>query len=478
MIESYIAVDIGASSGRLIAGFIENSVLKTEEIHRFKNGYVQKEGHFVWDTEHLFAQILKGLKAASAKGYEPISLGIDTWGVDYVLIDKRGEPTAPAYAYRDGRTSREVLEKLWSQISARELYKRNGIQKQAFNTIYQLFEQKLRDPDALERAETLLMMPDYLNFKLTGIRKSEYTNGTTSQLVSCAARDWDYDLIAKLGLPAKIFSHLNPPGTTVGPLKAEIADRLGLKHGLEVVMVASHDTASAVAAAPLLSDDHIFLSSGTWSLMGVERLEPDCSELSYEHNFTNEGGCNYRYRYLKNIMGLWILQNLRREIFCPSFEAYYAAAVRGSSFQGVVDVNDSSFLAPPSMKDAITGYCRSHSLPVPQNDDEILCCAYNSLASSYEKTVREIELITGRTYECINIIGGGCQDKLLNYLIARRTGKRIYTGPVEGTAIGNLCVQMLKAGKIQDLDSARRLITRSFAITLVDDDDSAFTFKA
>ena len=463
-----IAVDIGASSGRLIAGYLQDKILKTQEIYRFKNGFQEQNGHFVWDLEHLFNEIVNGLKVAKQKDLEPISLGIDTWAVDYVLLDKDDKLTAPAYAYRDSRIN-GVDKELYKIISAQDLYKRNGIQKLAFNTIYQLYEQKLHDPKALESAESFLMIPDYLNFKLTGIKKNEYTNATTSQLVSPITENWDYELISKLGLPQKIFKPLCKPGTSVGRLKSDLVEKLGFD--LEVVMVTSHDTASAVVAAPLTNNSHIYLSSGTWSLMGIERKEADCTQLSYEHNFTNEGGYDYRYRYLKNIMGLWILQNLRREIGFTSFEDVYQKALSGKTYTTIVDVNDDLFLAPPSMKQAFIDYCKAHNLKEPHNDNEILFCAYNSLAHCYQNVVQEIESVTSKTYDCINIIGGGSQDKLLNSMIADITGKIILTGPVEGTAIGNLCVQLIKLGLIADLESARKLITQSFAIEKVNSKD-------
>lgn len=462
--KAYLAIDIGASSGRLIAGYLDHGQLKMDELHRFKNGMVEIDGHMGWDIDSIFSELLTALKKAHDKGLEVQSIGIDTWGVDYFLIKEDGSLAERSYAYRDSRTE-GMDEELYKIIPLPELYERTGIQKLMFNTVYQLLEQKLHRPEALEQAAHFLMVPDYLNYRLTGSAKNEYTNATTAQLVNVNTNDWDYELLEKMGIPTKLFKPVCKPGTLCGMLKPEIAAQVGFN--AEVVMIGSHDTASAVIAAPLLSDDHIYLSSGTWSLMGIELEHANTSAKSFAYNFTNEGGYDYRFRYLKNIMGMWILQNLRKEFPPMTFEESYALAAEGSYFKSVVDVNDQLFLNPKSMKQAFVTYCEQHNMPAPQTNAEVIYCAYNSLAHCYQKVVAEIEELTGRQFSAINIIGGGCQDKFLNKLIAQITGKRIFTGPIEATALGNICVQMIKDKTLSSLQEAREVIAKSFAITEV-----------
>lgn len=464
--KAYLAIDIGASSGRLIAGYIEQDLLKMKEIYRFTNGMSKVGDHLGWDVDHLLSEIISALKAANKEGYEIQSLGIDTWGVDYMLIKSDGSLADQSYAYRDDRTN-GMDEAFYKEVMPlKELYARNGIQKLIFNTVYQLMAHLKQNPTALQNASSLLMMPDYLNYCLTGEAKNEYTNATTAQLVNVQTKDWDYELIERMGVPTRLFKPVCMPGTICGRLKPKIVEQVGFD--CDVVMVGSHDTASAVAAAPLLDFDHIFLSSGTWSLMGVEQLEANCSDESFAHNFTNEGGYNYRYRFLKNIMGSWILQNLRKELPKMSFSEQYELAAQGSNFTTVVDVNDQLFLNPKSMKQAFIDYCNQHNLPAPSTNAEVLYCAYNSLANCYKTVVQELEELTHKSYKAINIFGGGCQDQYLNKLIAKATGKTILTGPIEATALGNICVQMIKYGDVADLTAARELIVKSFDIAKVE----------
>ena len=335
-------------------------------------------------------------------------------------------------------------------IGEKELYSRNGIQKQLFNSIYQLVAIKNQSPDLLDKAEHFLMIPEYLNFLLTGKMKNEYTNATTTQLVNAKSQDWDFELMEKLGIPTKIFGKLNMPKTVVGSLTEEISERVGFQ--TQVVLPATHDTGAAVMAVPTTSDDAIYLSSGTWSLMGIERLIPDCSEQSREHNFTNEGGYHYRYRYLKNIMGMWMMQNLRREFKHKyTFEELYQLAYIGRYFTSVVNVNAEDFLAPESMTKALQDYCAKTNQEVPETQCELLYCVYCSLARCY-------------AYNKIHVVGGGCQDQFLNSLIATETGKEVFAGPVEATALGNLMAQMLKDNVFEDLSDARRIVAKSFDV--------------
>lgn len=461
----YLAVDIGASSGRHILGWMENGKLRLEEIYRFANGLMEKNGHLCWDMERLVQEVINGLKKCHELNRIPTSMGIDTWGVDFVLLDKEGKILGDTVAYRDSRTQGMDTE-VYKVISEAELYGRNGIQKQLFNSIYQLMAIKHEHPEYLEQAETFLMVPEYLNYRLTGICKNEYTNATTGQLVNAQTCDWDYGLLQKLGLPTKIFGELNMPKTLVGGFSDEIKKEVGFD--TEVVLPATHDTGSAVLAVPATDEDYIYLSSGTWSLMGIERLIPDCTEASRKLNFTNEGGYHYRYRYLKNIMGMWMMQSLRKEFkHAYSFEELYTLADIGKYFTSIVDVNDSSFLAPESMIGALQAYCEKTGQEKPETECELLYCVYNSLAACYQKTVKEIEDITARSYSRIHIVGGGCQDKFLNRLLAEKTGKQVYAGPIEGTAIGNIMAQMLRDGTYKDLTDARKNIAKSFDVKLV-----------
>lgn len=461
----YLAVDIGASSGRHILGWMENGKLRLEEIYRFANKLVDRQGHLCWDLDNLYQEVLSGLKKCKSLNRIPVSMGIDTWGVDFVLLDGEDKVLGDTIAYRDSRTKGMDAE-VYKVISEQDLYSRNGIQKQLFNSIYQLMAIKKSNPEYLQQAKAFLMIPEYLNFLLTGVKVNEYTNATTGQLVNAETRDWDFELLARLGLPTEIFGRLQMPKSVVGRFQATIREQAGFD--TEVVLPATHDTGSAVLAVPATDDDYIYLSSGTWSLMGIERLIPDCTEASRKLNFTNEGGYHYRYRYLKNIMGMWMMQSLRREFKHDySFEELYTLAGIGKYFASVVDVNDESFLAPDSMIGALQAYCERTGQEKPETECELLYCVYNSLARCYQRTVQEIEQITGRSYSRIHIVGGGCQDKFLNRLIAERTGKEVYAGPVEGTAIGNIMAQMLKDGTYSDLPEARRNIAKSFDVKLV-----------
>lgn len=461
----YLAVDIGASSGRHILGWMDKGKIRMEEIYRFENKLEKRNGHLCWDLNHLFHEVVEGLHKCKELDRIPASVGIDTWGVDFVLLDAHGNVLGNTVAYRDGRT-KGMDEEIYKVISESELYGRNGIQKQLFNSIYQLMAIKKETPQLLERAERFLMIPEYLNYRLTGVAMNEYTNATTSQLVNAKTQDWDFELMEMLDLPTKIFGELNMPKTLVGPLSSNMAERVGFQ--TNVVLPATHDTGSAVMAVPTNSDDSIYLSSGTWSLMGIERLIPDCTEMSRKHNFTNEGGYHHRYRYLKNIMGMWIMQNLRREFKHKyTFEELYELAHIGRYFTSTVDVNDDMFLAPDSMIRVLQDYCEQTGQEKPETECELLYCVYRSLAKCYAKTVAEIETVTGRTYDTIHVVGGGCQDKFLDRLLVEVTGKEVYAGPVEATAIGNIMAQMLRDNVFEDLKEARQVVAKSFDVKRV-----------
>lgn len=462
----YLAIDIGASSGRHILGWMDKGKMRIEEIYRFENKLVKQNGHLCWDLDHLFHEVVAGLRKCKELNRVPASVGIDTWGVDFVLLDRNGNVIGNTVAYRDGRT-KGMDEEVYKVIPEAKLYSRNGIQKQLFNSIYQLMAIKQETPQVLEKAERFLMIPEYLNYRLTGVAMNEYTNATTSQLVNAQTQDWDYELLEMLGLPTKIFGKLNMPKTLVGPLSGEMAERVGFQ--TNVVLPATHDTGSAVMAVPTNSDDSIYLSSGTWSLMGIERLIPDCTETSRQHNFTNEGGYHHRYRYLKNIMGMWMMQNLRREFKHKyTFEELYELAHIGRYFTSTVNVNDEIFLAPESMIRAVQAYCEKTGQEKPETECELLYCIYKSLANCYAETVSEIQEVTGRVFDTIHVVGGGCQDKFLNHLLVETTGKEVYAGPVEATAIGNLMAQMLRDKVFKDLPAARQVVAKSFDVKRVE----------
>lgn len=473
----YLAIDIGASSGRHILGHVEDGRILLEEMYRFDNKQVHKNGHDCWDMDNLWNGILGGLKACREAGKIPQTIGIDTWAVDFVLIDKDGNTVGDAVAYRDGRT--KDADKLVDKIlPAVELYARTGIQKQLFNTIYQLMALKEEHPEQLEQAQTMLMIPDYFDYKLTGVMKQEYTNATSTNLVYAAAKTWDYELIEMLGLPRRLFGELSMPGTVVGNLTEEIQKEVGFD--ATVILPATHDTGSAFLAVPARDDKAVYLSSGTWSLLGVENEEPICTEDSWKENFTNEGGAWYRFRYLKNIIGLWMIQSIRRELNGVAYVAgrtsKYAdgkqwsfpdliEAARGAAdFHSIVDANDDCFLAPLSMIDAIKEYCRISGQQVPETVGEIMQCVYLSLSRCYKEAILNLCKLTGKIYTSINIVGGGCQDMYLNEMTAKAIGLPVYAGPVEGTAIGNLIVQFIAAGEFTDLQAARDAIRASFDI--------------
>ena len=473
----YLAIDIGASSGRHILGHVEGGRMILEEIYRFDNLQVHKNGHDCWDMNNLWNGIIGGLKACGELGKIPATVGIDTWGVDYVLLDENDNVLGEAVAYRDSRN--EGMDKEVSKyISPEELYARTGIQKQPFNTIYQLMAQKMEAPEQVDAAKRILMIPEYLNFLLTGVKMSEYTIASTSNLLDAHKKDWDKELIEMLGLPDEIFGELCMPGSTVGQLLPEIQTQVGFD--TTVILPATHDTGSAFLAVPAKDDNAVYLSSGTWSLLGVENEVAITTPESHAANFTNEGGAWYRYRYLSNIMGLWMIQSVRRELNGVSyvvgkeqrqatgkkwsFPDLIAEAEKEEGFSSMVDVNASCFLAPESMIQAIKDECARTGQVIPETVGQIMQCVYTSLSVCYRDAIKALEGLTGKRYTSINIVGGGCQDGYLNRRTAQATGLTVYAGPVEGTAIGNLLVQMIAGGELSDLAAARDAIRRSFEI--------------
>lgn len=457
----YLAIDIGASSGRHILGSLKDGRIELEEIHRFPNGMMERDGENVWDVDELFAQIKIGMKKCREAGKIPVSVGVDTWGVDFILLDREGNRIGNATAYRDGRT-RGMDTEVYNFISEEALYARTGIQKQIFNTIYQLMALKKQHSHQLEAAETLLMMPDYFHYLLSGTAATEYTNATTGQLVNPDTKDWDFELIDMLGYPRRIFREIVAPGTVLGELRKEVQKEVGFN--CKVVAPATHDTGSAVAAVPTDSDSPLYISSGTWSLMGTELAKADSSPRSREHNLTNEGGYDYRFRFLKNIMGLWMIQSVKKEIGGELDFGEICNLAEKSTISSIVDCNDDRFLAPANMTEEVQAACRESGQQVPQGIGETAGVIYNSLAKCYAETIKEIGTITGQAYDKIHIVGGGANADYLNRLTARETGVPVYAGPTEATAIGNLVVQMISEGDLLDLKDGRACVHRSFNI--------------
>lgn len=459
----YLAVDIGASSGRHILAELRDGQMILQEVHRFQNGMEEKNGALCWDIEHLFSEIKAGMKKCGEIGKIPVSVSVDTWGVDFVLLDEKDQVIGDTVGYRDRRTE-GMDHKVEAVIPQEELYRRTGIQKQSYNTIYQLQAIKEKHPEQLEKAENMLMLPDYFHFLLSGEKKMEYTIASTSQMLDAKTGDWDWELIEKLGFPKKIFQSVEMPGTLEGHLRKEVQEEVG--YDCAVVLPASHDTGSAVLAVPAEGDDVVYISSGTWSLMGVERKEPDCSLESMRADFTNEGGYEHRYRYLRNIMGLWMIQSVKKEFKEELSFAQICERAEQEQIASIVDCNDASFMAPKSMIHAVQDFCKRTNQQVPESVGEIAAVIYNSLARCYADTLTHLEELTGKYYDTVYVVGGGSNADYLNKLTAKFTGRKVSAGPGEATSIGNIAVQMLRDGMFEDLDTARACIRKSFGIRM------------
>lgn len=461
MANYYLGIDIGASSGRHILAHMEDGRMVLEEIHRFPNGMSMRDGELCWDTKALFGEILEGMKKCGELGKIPVSVGIDTWAVDFVLLDEDDNVIGNTVGYRDSRTN-GMDEKVYETISLEKLYARTGIQKQMFNSIYQLMALKTKKPQELARAKTFLMIPDFFNFLLCGEKCVEYTNATTTQLVSPTTKDWDVELIEMLGYPKEIFPKIRMAGTKLGFLCADVEKLVG--YSCDVVLPATHDTGSAVLAVPSNDDNTLYISSGTWSLMGVERKMADCSRESMACNFTNEGGYDYRFRYLKNIMGLWMIQSVKKEIAPDMGFGEICDKASREEISSLVDCNDDRFLAPASMTEEVKKACQESGQEVPQGISQVAAVIYNSLAKCYGETITEIEGITGVKYDSVHVVGGGANASYLNELTAKATGRTVYAGPTEATAIGNIAAQMLAGKELTNLTQARKVIFDSFDI--------------
>ncbi len=458
----HLAVDIGASSGRHIVGWLEDGVMKYEEVYRFYNGLDNIDGSLCWNTERLFSEIINGMKKCAEVGKIPSTMAIDTWGVDFVLLDKDGKIVGNSVGYRDSRTE-GYIEKAFETMSKRALYDETGLGTNTYNTLFQLLSLKDNHPEQLEAACDFLMIPDYFVYLLTGNKFNEYTNATTTELIDVHTNTWSKKVLDTYGIKKSLFRELSMPGTKAGKLKSEIKEKVG--YDLDVVLAASHDTASAVMAIPSNGDNVMYISSGTWSLMGIESMTPQLADICMEHSFTNEGGYNYRYTVLKNIMGLWMIQSVKKELNDKySFSELCDMAAENADFPSIVDAIDNRFLAPDNMIDEVKAFCKDTNQDVPETVGEIAAVIYNSLAACYRDCANEIEQFTGKKYPAINIIGGGSNAEYLNKVTAKMSGRTVLAGPSEATAIGNLMAQMLSVNKFNDLKDARDCVIKSFGI--------------
>lgn len=459
-----LAFDFGASSGRMILSKYEDGKIELEELHRFANEPVRVGGYFYWDTFRLLHELKTGLKKAAARKIPISSLAIDTWGVDYGLLDKDGNLIGNPVNYRDDRTI-GVIEEVGTIVPLEELYASTGIQFMNFNTVFQFYADKKMRPDIYEKADKFLMMPDLFNYFLTGKKYNEYTNASTGQLLDAKKRTWDMELLKRIGIRTDLFCEMIQPGTVVGGLLDEVVKETGLE-GVKVIAVGSHDTASAVAGTPFEEENAAFLSCGTWSLLGMEMDEPVLTKESYEYNYTNEGGVEGKIRLLKNINGLWIMQNLRKnwcefegEVSFPDI-IREARAAKNTSF--TIDPNDARFTAPYNMMNEVVAYCEEHGQGTPHGLGEIAMAIYNGLTMEYATTIKNLEVITKKEISCINMVGGGIQDALLCELTAKATNKKVVAGPIEGSVLGNVIMQLKTLGVIDSLEEGRTVIKNSF----------------
>lgn len=456
----YTAIDVGASSGRIMVGELNEGKLDIQEIHRFANGFSQRDGHCLWDIDHLLKQILQGLQKVKTLGYEHCTVGIDTWAVDYVLLDEKGDRLREAISYRDRRTD-HTIDKLEHTLSKAAIYQKTGIQFQPFNTIYQLFEE---DRELLKKTDKIMMIPDYLGYCLTGKAVTEITNVSTTQLLNVSTGKLDPELLQAVSVQEQQFAPLTEPGRELGMLRNDWFPDYDLPT-CKVMTVATHDTASAVIAAPGVNDSWAYISSGTWSLIGVENKLPILTDLALKNNYTNERGANNTIRFLKNIIGMWVIQEVKQQLQADySFQQLAEEAKKTEPFQQFINLNDKRFLNPENMIKEIQHYCRQTRQKIPRTAGELACCIYSNLAIIYAIAIKELETITEKPIEQLHIIGGGARNDFLNQLTADMSGKAVYAGPIEATAIGNLLMQMIAAKEVKDIKEARQAVRNSFPI--------------
>jgi len=453
-----LAIDLGASSGRHLLGEIKDEKLTITEIYRFENAIKEDNGILTWDIDEICENVIKGLERCKELGKIPQTLSIDTWGVDYVLLDEKGKELLPCVAYRDGRTA-NVPTEIYKLIDKNELYNRTGINEQSYNTIFQLWCDKRSG--RMDKAAYMLMMPDYLSYKLTGVVSQEYTICSTTGLLNAESKTWDSEIIEKLGYKKELFTNISKPCTPVGNLNEEIKARVGFD--CLVLHCPAHDTASAVAACPT-DDNSLFISSGTWSLVGTENTYPVTTRQAMQAGLSNEGGIEYRYRFLKNIMGMWLFQSIKKELNSQYTYDEMMQLAMSSSFKELIDPTDDAFLAPKSMIETVKNWLGKPDLPLA----DVLNSVYHSLANSYNNTLQEIENISHKEIRHINIVGGGSKDRYLNQLTKHYTQRQVTAGPVECTATGNIISQLFYLDKNMTLEKTRELVKKSFDIAAVE----------
>lgn len=460
----FAAIDLGAESGRVVLARVGER-LELDEVHRFSNGPVESAGELHWDVPRLWAEMKQGVGLAAKRAGRLAGIGIDTWGVDFGLLDDKGELLGTPFHYRDARTN-GILDKAFAIVPREVIFEQTGIQFMQFNTVFQLLAMRLAESPVLAKAKTLLMMPDLFNYWFTGRICCEFTNATTTQAYDPRKGAWADDLLSKLNIPRELFPEVCEPGTVLGAVRADICEALGMP-STPVIAPATHDTGSAVAAVPAEpGTSWAFLSSGTWSLMGAEVSSPVITEQSLAYNFTNEGGVGGTYRFLKNIMGLWLVQESKRtwerqgQLY--SYGELAETAASAKPFTSLVDPDDASFLAPGDMPERIQAFCRNTGQPAPDSPAQIVRVCLESLALVYRQTLERIEACIGRRIEVIHAVGGGTQNELLCQWTADATGRPVVAGPIEATAMGNAVVQAIAVGALPDLAAARRLIARSF----------------
>ncbi|WP_299462608.1 rhamnulokinase family protein [uncultured Gimesia sp.] len=465
--QCFLGVDLGAESGRVLAGLLDDKQIRLEEIYRFSNGPVPVAGTRRWNVIGLWSSILKGLSLAAQKyGDRIISVGVDTWGVDYALLSGKQELLGQPYHYRDPRTE-GMLNLATSRVSKADIFDATGLQFMEINTLYQLLSMQQTDPELLHQADKFLLMPDFFHWLLSGSQVVEFTNATTTQCLNPKTGDWAWDLLRRLEIPTAMFPQIVPPGTKLGTLRDEVMQQTGLGK-IDVIAPATHDTASAVAAIPTSNTgkaDWAYISSGTWSLMGVEVDSAVLGRRAFELNVTNEGGIDGTYRLLKNIMGLWLVQECRRAYERRGTTLDYSeladAAASADAFRSLVDPDDPRFLSPDDMLDAIKGYCEETSQPAPETAGQFIRCALESLALKYRKVLGWLEELTGTPVEVIHIVGGGTKNELLNQFTANSCQIPVITGPVEATGLGNVLVQARAAGSVSSLAEIREIVRNS-----------------
>lgn len=464
-LDTSLALDMGASSVRLVLGTLDSGRLAFRELDRLENGPVDIRGNLHWDVLRIWRWIEEVVARCMQEGMQrPATLGVDAWGVDFGLLDERGELLGNPYHYRDRRTE-GVRQRTFAEVSEERLYGITGIQQMPINTLFQLYAMREADDPRLRAATHLLFMPDLITYWLTGVRSCEYTVASTSQLLDARKRNWAGEIIRELDLPSSLFPPIAAPGTVIGNVTGAAA---GLReiNGAAVVAACSHDTASAVAAIPDLEAESAFISSGTWSLVGVEVEQPILSETARRLNFTNEGGFGDTIRLLKNVSGLWLLQECRRcwrnEGVEAGWDDILEQAARAPALRSTVDPDEPRFLNPPDMVAAIREFCERSGQPVPQTMGEVARCCLESLALRYRWIVEALESLTGRDIRVLRVVGGGSNNNLLNQLTADICGREVVAGPVEATALGNLLVQLLATGRLEDIAAGRRLVADSF----------------